>query len=218
VWVMDFRLTASHLHAVDLHQRNADAYARKMSSSRRQDKGKAPALSKSKGKGKTKDTLFTKREWHQILDAPTGYYPNMVVEFYASYQVRRYSMKHIGRVDEFLNLLSVMAQGVEVDIALDIIISIYLAEPIAMGTKFAEKIATKGNQLQWVTNTIAIEQPIWATIGGKIPRQDLHCNAKLCLNLVFCRLMPSKNGQRVHVGPSILIAFIITRVHINFSE
>ncbi|MCD9637767.1 hypothetical protein HAX54_021236 [Datura stramonium] len=132
-----------------------------MSSSRRQHKGKALASSKSKGKGKAKETQiptnsndtirffmegmksyfikyqnqFVERVWHPFLDALAGYHPNLVVEFYASYQ-----------------------------------------KTIALETKFSEKIATKGNQLRWMASTIAMEQPMWATIGGEIAKARLHLN------------------------------------------
>ncbi|MCD7456661.1 hypothetical protein HAX54_032645, partial [Datura stramonium] len=52
------------------------------------------------------------------------------------------------------------------------------------GTEFVVRVATKGDQLQWVAQTIAIGQLLWATIGGEIPRQDLRFEAKLWLYMM----------------------------------
>ncbi|MCD7454127.1 hypothetical protein HAX54_023545 [Datura stramonium] len=40
---------------------------------------------------------FTTRDWLPYLDAPGGYYPNLLLEFYALFQTRQDSMKHSGR-------------------------------------------------------------------------------------------------------------------------
>lgn len=72
-------------------------------------------------------------------------------------------------------------------------------------------------QLQWVSNTIAMDQPSYATMRGKISRHDLKFEVKLWLEFVCAWIMPSKNDQRVH-EVALLIACLMMGVHINYEK
>lgn len=73
-----------------------------------------------------------------------------------------------GPIEQFPNMSAVLVKGVKVDITLEEINSLFWKEKKQKGMTFAKKIATKGIQLQWVPNTIAVGQPIWAIKEGKI--------------------------------------------------
>lgn len=79
--------------------------------------------------------------------APRDYFPELVMEFYASYLEMKKSMVLYGLVEQFPNLPSVLVRGVEVDITPYAINSLFWDETIRRGTTFAEKIATKGSTL-----------------------------------------------------------------------
>ncbi|MCE2055307.1 hypothetical protein HAX54_042381 [Datura stramonium] len=129
-------------------------YMAMTSTRKNSDRHAQKATSSNKGKDKGKDTTvpvnaeerlrfcvkgmkpYFIKDWLSFFDAPGGYHPNLVLELYATYQVRQDSMKYSGRVDEFPCLPFVTE------------------EQIAPEIVFVEKIAIKSQQLQWVADII----------------------------------------------------------------
>lgn len=98
-----------------------------------------------------------------------------------------------GPVEKYPNLPSILVMDLEVDITPEAINSLFGTETIKKGSVFAEKVASKGNHLQWIANTIVVDQPAWATIGDETSRHDMKSEAKLWLKFVCALIMPSKN-------------------------
>ncbi|MCD7446275.1 hypothetical protein HAX54_000085 [Datura stramonium] len=83
---------------------------------------------------------------------------------------------------------------------------------------FKTKIKYKANQFQWVAHVIALGKPQWAVSKGLIHRRDLKFDARMWLDLVCSRFMPSRNTSEVPIEVVILFAFIMKHVHINMGE
>ncbi|MCE3216161.1 hypothetical protein HAX54_005154 [Datura stramonium] len=81
-----------------------------------------------------------------------------------------------------------------------------------------KEIEDKVNQFQWVARIIAQGQPQWVVSKGLIHRRDLKFDARMCLDLVYSRLMPSRNTSEVPIEVAILLACIMKHVHINVGE
>ncbi|MCD9642484.1 hypothetical protein HAX54_029322, partial [Datura stramonium] len=61
-------------------------------------------------------------------------------------------------------------------------------------------------------------QPQWAISRGMIHRRDLKFEARMRLEIVCARLIPSQNTTEVPIEVVILIACIMDHVHINVGE
>ncbi|MCD7456274.1 hypothetical protein HAX54_031078 [Datura stramonium] len=106
----------------------------------------------------------------------------------------------------------------EVPIAPEAIHSLYWTEPIQLHSTSHKKVEDKANQFQWVANIIEIGQPQWAISNGLIHRRDLKFEARMWLDLVCARLIPSQNKTEVPIEVSILMSCIMDHVHINVGE
>ncbi|MCD7471675.1 hypothetical protein HAX54_012286 [Datura stramonium] len=73
----------------------------------------------------------------------------------------------------------------------------------------SKKIEDKVNQFQWVARIIAQGQPQWVVSKGLIHRRDLKFDARMCLDLVYSRLMPSRNTSEVPIEVATLQGGII---------
>ncbi|MCD9559741.1 hypothetical protein HAX54_017974 [Datura stramonium] len=67
-------------------------------------------------------------------------------------------------------------------------------------------------------NLIAKGRPQWATSKGLIHRHDLKFEARMWLDLVCSRLMPSLNTLEVLIEVDIILSCIMDHVHINAGE
>lgn len=83
---------------------------------------------------------------------------------------------------------------------------------IAPDAIFAEKVASKSSQFQWMANTIVVGLASWATIGGEINGQDLNFEDKIWLDFICTRLMSFKNDQRVPIEVVILIVCLMSNI------
>ncbi|MCE2055113.1 hypothetical protein HAX54_042004 [Datura stramonium] len=81
-----------------------------------------------------------------------------------------------------------------------------------------QKIEDKANQFQWVAHLIAQGQPKWDVSKGLIHRHYLKFDARMWLDLVCSRLMPSQNTSEVPIDVEILLACIMKHVHINMGD
>ncbi|MCD7461797.1 hypothetical protein HAX54_047131 [Datura stramonium] len=124
-------------------------------------------------------------------------------------------MKKRGRTKAFSCLTSVWVRGKEVPVTPEEINSIYWNEPIPCHPIFRNKVES---QFQWVVNLIAKGLPQWATSKGLIHQHDLKFEARIWLDLVCSRIMPSLNISKVPIEVVILIACIMDHVHINVGE
>ncbi|MCD9643257.1 hypothetical protein HAX54_030555 [Datura stramonium] len=102
-----------------------------------------------------------------------------------------------------------LVRGQEVPVTTEVINSIYLEKTIPSHPKFHNKLEDKENQLQWVANLIAKGRPQWDTSEGLIHWRDLKFKARMWLNLVCSRLIPSRNTSEVPIEVSILLACIM---------
>ncbi|MCD7470419.1 hypothetical protein HAX54_010289 [Datura stramonium] len=96
--------------------------------------------------------------------------------------------------------------------------SLYWAEPIKPNSTFHRKVDGKENQFQWVAYISAMGQPQWAISGGLIHHRDLKFEARMWLDLVCARLIPSQNTTEVPIKFEIPIAYIMDHVHINMER
>ncbi|MCE0481319.1 hypothetical protein HAX54_038997 [Datura stramonium] len=158
------------------------------------------------------------RDWGPLTIPGDPYFPEMLWEFYASYKVRQRLQEHKGRTDTLPCLPSVWVRGQEVPITLEAINSLYWAEAIQQHSTFHRKVDDKANQFEWVANIIAMRQPQWSISRGLIHRYDLKFEARMRLDLVCARLIPSQNTTEVPIEVSILISCIMDHVHINAGE
>lgn len=78
-------------------------------------------------------------------------------------------------------------RGVEIEFTREAIYTLFSDEKIRKGSAYADKIAKKGNQLQWVANIIVVHPPVWAAIGSEISHHDLSLKTNLGLNLCLLR-------------------------------
>ncbi|MCD7467089.1 hypothetical protein HAX54_004292 [Datura stramonium] len=111
-----------------------------------------------------------------------------------------------------------MVRGKEVDITPTTINSTYWAERVRPVIGFARHLAIKEDQYVWVTDAIIEGQPLWVVMKGDISRQDLKFEARMWLDLVCTRLIPSMNTIHISIEVAILIACIMARIHINMGE
>ncbi|MCE2055129.1 hypothetical protein HAX54_042038 [Datura stramonium] len=121
-------------------------------------------------------------------------------------------------MDDFPCLPMVKVRGVEVEITPNKINALFWEDKIDSATEFAERVLTKEDQFGWVACIIANDQPLWATMGGDILRKDVKFEVKLWLEYLYSCIISSKNDQRVNLEIAILIAFIMSGVHINFGS
>ncbi|MCE2055884.1 hypothetical protein HAX54_043663 [Datura stramonium] len=80
---------------------------------------------------------------------------------------------------------------------------------IYLGSAFRRKVEDKENQFQWVSGIIARDQPHWATSKGMIHRHDLKFEARMWLDLICARIIPSKNTTQVPIEVAILFSCIM---------
>ncbi|MCD7469065.1 hypothetical protein HAX54_007700 [Datura stramonium] len=127
-------------------------------------------------------------------------------------------MKLEDRTKVVPHLTSVWVRGQDVQVTPKAIKSLYLEEPIPPHPILRQKIADKANQFHRVARIIAQCQPQWEVSKGLIHRHDLNFDACMWSNLVFSRLMPSRNTLEVPIEVAILLACIMKHVHINVGE
>ncbi|MCD7463877.1 hypothetical protein HAX54_051624 [Datura stramonium] len=156
------------------------------------------------------------RDWGPFTIIVDPYLLELVWEFYASYRARKQLMKQRGKTEAGSCLTSLWVRGQEV--TPETINTIYWGEPIPSYLIFHNKVENIATQLQWVANLIAKGRPQWATSKGLIYWHDLKFEARMWLDLVFLRLIPSLNTSEVPIEVSILLAFIMNHVHINVGE
>lgn len=160
----------------------------------------------------------TIRDWLPLADIPAAYFKELVLKFYASYQSTQDAMNLKGPIDEYLNFPSIKVCGVDIDVTLVSINSLFRHKPIEDGDEFTRRASTKQNQLQWVAGFIAMVYPNWASMGGDISRQDFNFKEKLWMDFICTRIRPSKNDQGVTHDETILIACLISGIHLKYGE
>ncbi|MCD7471834.1 hypothetical protein HAX54_012563 [Datura stramonium] len=114
-------------------------------------------------------------------------------------RVRQQLLKLEDHTETFPRLTSVWVRGQEVQVTPEEINSLYWEELISLHPILPQKIENKENQFQWVAQVIAQGQPQWAMSKGLIHRRDLKFDARMCLDLVYFRLMPSRNTPEQEV-------------------
>ncbi|MCD7469339.1 hypothetical protein HAX54_008281 [Datura stramonium] len=90
------------------------------------------------------------------------------------------------------------------------------ANPIS--SNIPQQSGKQSHSIPMGSNLIAQGQPQWAISKGLVHQHDLKFEARMWLDLVFSRLMPSLNTSEVPIEVSILLACIIDHVHINVGE
>ncbi|MCD7472279.1 hypothetical protein HAX54_013316 [Datura stramonium] len=69
-----------------------------------------------------------------------------------------------------------------------------------------------------MAETIVVGQPHWAVLKGIIQCHDLKVEARMWLDLVCARIIPSKNTTHVPIDVAILVTCIMDCRHINVGE
>lgn len=108
--------------------------------------------------------------------------------------------------------------GVEVESTPTTINALFWDEPVETAIVYAQKVATKSDQFQWVASIICVGLQLWYTEEKKISWQDLYFEAKVWLDFICSRIMPSKNNQRVPHKVAILIVCSMKDIYINFGQ
>ncbi|MCE0480864.1 hypothetical protein HAX54_038055 [Datura stramonium] len=157
-------------------------------------------------------------DWGSFTISVDPYFPELLWEFYSSYRTRQRLLKHKDRIETLPCLPLVWVCGQEVPITPKAINSLYWVELIQSHSTFSKKVEDKANQFQWVANMIAIGQPQWSISRGLIHHRDLKFEARMWLELVCERLVPSPNTTEVLIDVSILIVCIMDHLHINVGE
>ncbi|MCD9559717.1 hypothetical protein HAX54_017889 [Datura stramonium] len=130
------------------------------------------------------------RNWDPFTIPVDPYFLELVWEFYASYRSRQQLIKHKGRRYITMPIIGLVARA--------------RGAYNSRGNQFAllggsnpitldipQEGGKKVNQFKWVANMIALSQPQWVISRGLIHRRDLKFEARMWLDLVCSRLLPS---------------------------
>ncbi|MCD9644458.1 hypothetical protein HAX54_032674 [Datura stramonium] len=83
------------------------------------------------------------------------------------------------------------------------------ADPVHLSQDFKRKLADKDDQFEWVAKIIVVGPLHWATTKGVIHWHDLKFEARMLLDLVCARIIPSKNTTHIPIETAILVACIM---------
>ncbi|MCE0482111.1 hypothetical protein HAX54_040513 [Datura stramonium] len=131
------------------------------------------------------------RDWGPFTIPVDPYFPELLWEFYASYRSRQHYLQHKGSSTTWPCLTSVCVHGLEIPVTPEAINSLYWVEPIPSHPIFRMKMDNKAQKFQWVAHIIAHGQPQGALSRGLIHRHNLKYEARMWLDFVFSRLIPS---------------------------
>ncbi|MCD7465974.1 hypothetical protein HAX54_002262 [Datura stramonium] len=158
------------------------------------------------------------QDWGPFTIPVDLYFPELVWEFYASYKARQHYLQHNGSFATWPCLTLVWVCGLEVPVTPKAINSLYWVEPIPSHPIFNMKMDSKAQKFQWVSHIIAHGHPQWALSRGLINYHDLKYKARMWLDFVFARLIPSRSTSEVPIKVAILISCIMEGVQINVRE
>ncbi|MCD7459611.1 hypothetical protein HAX54_041456 [Datura stramonium] len=158
------------------------------------------------------------RYWNVFTISPDRYCPTLVHELYASYGAAQKHQKAISPLRSRPLLKKVKVRGVEVDCNAKAINRAYFDDGDADATNYLAKLENPENHYTLNASLIAAGTPSWVSDRSHIYKSDLNIQAKQWLGFVCSKLTPSKNDNEVSLGRVILVACIMTGLHINVGD